>query len=409
MKKLIIITILSLLLPLKVNALEKATLNYYFSNDLWYTMRGGGKPYSSMQYATYNLNDITAYCIEPGIQILTTAYEKIGDFNNLPYSEEINKKIELIGYYGYDYPNHNTLKYRMATQALIWEEITGQIVEFWTGPSGSGTHISVENERNEILRLINNHNNKPSFDGMEFYTNILEEIEITDLNNTLDEYEIIETNEFEYKIENNKLFIKPLVVGNIEVTLNKKTYNNKETKIYRGEDKVSQMIAFFGINKVSTSININSYGKIEITKLGEKESFKNNELNYEYIEIEGFEYSLYANKDILDNKGNIVFKKDELISKNITNNTGNIIFKNLNIGEYKIIETKTLDGYIVDEKEYIVIINEKDKIKELELKSNLIKTTMEVPSTYKNTNYIIEVISITLIIIGLIFRYEKIY
>ena len=408
MKKFIIITILSLLIPLKVNALEKSTLNYYFSNDLWYTMRGGGKPYSSMQYATYNINDITAYCIEPGIQILTTTYEEIGNFNNLPYGEETNKKIELIGYYGYDYPNHNTLEYRMATQALIWEEITGQIVEFWTGPSGSGTHINVEKEKNEILNLINSHNNKPSFDNMTFNTNILEEIEIIDSNNILYEYEVIKTNEFEYKIEDNKLIIKPLVVGNIVVTLNKKTYNTLKTKLYKGEDKISQMIAVFGIqDKVPTNLNINSYGKIQITKLGEKEKFENNELSYEYIEMEGFEYSLYANTDILDNKGNIIYKKDELIEIKQTDNKGNITFEKLNKGEYKIIETKTLDGYIVDKKEHIISIEEKDIIKELELKSNLIKTIIEVPSTYNNKNYIIELFSILLIVLGI--RYAKIY
>ena len=50
---------------------------------------------------------------------------------------------------------------------------------------------------------------------MTFDTNILEEIEIIDLNNILDEYEVTKTKEFEYKIEDNKLIIKPLVVGNI--------------------------------------------------------------------------------------------------------------------------------------------------------------------------------------------------
>ena len=71
------------------------------------------------------------------------------------------------------------------------------------------------------------------------------------------------------------------------------------------------------------------------------------------------------------------------------------------------METKTLDGYIVDKKEHIININEKDIIKELELKSNLIKTIIEVPSTYKNKNYIIELFSILLIVLGI--RYAKIY
>ena len=194
----LIFMLLLLFIPIKIKA--TSTLNYVYTNDLWYTMRGGGKPYSSLQYARYDIDGKVVFCIQPGVAITTNNYigKSLSDFSL--YDEETIKKLELIGYYGYDYPNHQTLEYRMATQALIWELLSGQIVEFWTGPSGSGSNINVDVEKNEILKLINNHNNKPSFDGAKFETSVSDEIEIIDSNNLLEMYEVVENNTFEYHI-----------------------------------------------------------------------------------------------------------------------------------------------------------------------------------------------------------------
>ena len=95
----------------------------------------------SAQYETYSMDGKVVYCIEPGIDITTTSYLGYDGLQASPYSAEISKKIELIGHYGYDYPGHQTLRYRMAAQALIWETTGGQIVEFWTQASGYGDYI----------------------------------------------------------------------------------------------------------------------------------------------------------------------------------------------------------------------------------------------------------------------------
>ncbi|MBQ8206485.1 MAG: thioester domain-containing protein [Bacilli bacterium] len=102
----------------------------------YYTRRGGGKPYMSAQYSTYTMNGKVVYCIEPGVDITIHEYNGVDGLVNSPYDNATNKKIELIGHYGYDYPGHQTLRYRMATQALIWETTGGQILEFWTEQYG---------------------------------------------------------------------------------------------------------------------------------------------------------------------------------------------------------------------------------------------------------------------------------
>ena len=397
------VVIYSCLTPIKIKASTNAILNYSFNNDLWYTMRGGGKPYSSMQYSIYNINDKTFYCIEPGVQIFTNKYVKVENMNILSYNIETNQKLELIGYYGYDYPEHNTLKYRMATQALIWEEVGGQIVEFWTGPSGSGNYINVENEKNEILKLIDSHNNKPSFDEEVFETNINEQIEIIDSNNILNNFDIIESSEYQALIKDDKLVIKPLIVGNIEVRLVKKRYDDSKTIIYKGEDGISQAVVSFGITEpVESRLYINSRGKIEVNKLGEIGNFEKAELVYDYAPLEGVEFSLYADEEIKDSMGNVILQKGDFISNKITDGFGSAVFDNLNIGVYKLVETNTLQDYVIDSKEYIIEIKENDEVKVLTIKNQLKKVTIEVPSTFRSKSYLLEFIGFICITLGII-------
>ena len=151
--------------PTKVEAATNGTLSHPKTDGVYYTRRGGGKPYMSAQYEQYSLNGQVVYCIEPGVDITTTSYLGYDGLQASPYDDATNKKIELIGHYGYSYPGHQTLRYRMATQALIWETTGGQIIEFWTEQYGYGNVIDVSAERNEIMRLVNAHYNKPSFNG----------------------------------------------------------------------------------------------------------------------------------------------------------------------------------------------------------------------------------------------------
>ena len=102
---------------------KAATLVQTPIDNVYYTRRGGGKPYMSAQYNTYDMDGKTVYCIEPGVDITTHSYNGATGWINSPYSDEINRKIELYGYYGYEYPGHDTVNYHIATQALIWERM----------------------------------------------------------------------------------------------------------------------------------------------------------------------------------------------------------------------------------------------------------------------------------------------
>lgn len=392
MKKLIVI-ILLLIFPIKISA-KSVILEQEYNNELWYVMKEDKGNYFSRQYVKYNIEENAVFCIQPGVEITTNKYTE-NDLSNSPYTEEINQKLELIGYYGYDYPNHQTLKYRMATQALIWETVSGKKIEFWTGYNATGEYINIEQEKNEILKLIDDHNIENILNYEIIETNVNEEVEISI--NFIDNYEIIKNEKFNYRIDGKKLYITPLVVGNIELEFKQKLYDDLKTIIYKGENSISQNVALLRNSKPKGfKININSFGKIEIFKYGEKQLIKNNELVYEEIPLENVEFRLYAYNDIKNRDGTVIFRKNDLISNNTSDKNGFLIYDNLSVGTYKLVETKALHNYILDNKEYIIEIKEGDSLKNIKIKNELKKTIIEVPSTGKNKKFFLETILIFL-------------
>ena len=152
---LLLFLIFSSIRIVKAYQLKETFTEYYFYR------RGGGKKPMSGELNSYEINGNTTYCIEPGVYITEGAnYVEEGQS---PLSQELTNKLSLIAYYGYDYPTHHTLNYRMATQLMIWEVIGGQQNEIWTEISGGGTYIPLTDERNEINNLISKHDIKPSF------------------------------------------------------------------------------------------------------------------------------------------------------------------------------------------------------------------------------------------------------
>ena len=174
----------------------------------------------SWYYKHYTMDGEVAYCIEPGtvegVNYPQTNYSATG----LP--DSIKERLLLIGYYGYTYPGHNTEKYRMATQGMLWDTIIGigDNTKFSTARWGGGTVVDISSERAEINRLIAHHYDKPSFNGGEYTLQVGETITLTDTNNLLQNYNISVTGA-NYSVDGNNLTITPTVNGNITVKLTK--------------------------------------------------------------------------------------------------------------------------------------------------------------------------------------------
>lgn len=317
-----------------------ATLTQTPVDNWYYTRRGGGKPYMSAQWNLYDLDGKTAYCIEPGVNITTSDYEGAIGWINSPYSDEVNRKIQLYGYYGYNYPGHENLRYRAAAQSLIWEATGGQIIEFWTERYGNGNFINLNAERNEILRLASTHYEVPTFDSDTKDAVIGETTTFTDTKGILSNFDVVKSSDASVSINGNTLSVTPNVVGNITVVLKKKTYTQDPTIIFVGKDATSQKMGMFGVDDpVLVRVKLNVVGgSLKINK---------KDLDTKLSKPQGDATFKNAVYELLDENYNFI--TDLIIDDSFGAKTDKILSPN----KIYILREKTAsEGYLLDKTEY---------------------------------------------------------
>lgn len=353
MLKTIIIILSTLLCITNTNASAKIE-----KQNIYYARYGGDKPYLSDKVEYFEIDGNTAYCIEPGMPISTTDYIEM---NELPYSNDIIEKIKLIGYYGYNYENHKTNNYRLATQALIWNLIGRQKVDFYTKQYGYGDYIDISKEKEEIQNLINKHYLKPTINDIEeFYNN---EIIIKDANEVLDNYEIEYQGKNNVQIKNNTLIIK--ILKQDKLILKRKKYDNKTSVFYEGNNIKSQMIAVLTLDEIDKiEINLSPiFGELKINKKSNKESIYN------------LKDAIYGIYDLENN----------LIKEIKTDEKGNAQAK-LTKGKYYLKELKAPLGYHLDETKHYFEIDKENLIKELILEEEVIESKIKLKKRYGNSS-----------------------
>ena len=127
-------------------------------------------------------------------------------------------------------------------------------------------------------------------------------------------------------------------------------------------------------------------GTISIEKTGELFNVLENNFDYSSIKLSGVEFSLYADEDIKTLDGVIHYKKGDLIKTLKSDINGMVSFNDLYLGKYIVRETKTLQNYILDSKEYSIELTATDNktaivSKTLKLSNQLMKGTLEFTKT----------------------------
>ncbi len=341
-------------------------------DNVYFVWKGGNVGYDSGQYGIFSIDNKVVYCIEPGKHISTNDYYASNGVATLPFSDEINRKIQLMGYYGYNYPGHQTLKYRMATQALIWETIGGLTAEFWTELYGNGDYIDVSSEKSEILRLIENHNDKPSFDGETLQGGIGQRLVLTDINEVLSDFEVVETTDAIARIEGNNLVITPKVIGDITIYLTKKTYTKDSTVLFAGYDKESQKMAFFGYSDdVTVSIHITSYGGLVTLYKVDSDTF--DIVPQGDAKLKGAIYGVYTEDGV--RIGEVVIGEDMVGKSDFLPN----------LGRFYAQEEVPSPGYTVDPTKYYFDITEDELFPFIIVNEKVIERDIELYKTYKDS------------------------
>jgi len=350
----IFILLLTTITLTKVNASNiKVTLEL---QDNIYSNKHYGNSYTSTAYYFLKANGNLVYCIE-GEKLITNTNYKVSKTNSLNLNNETLKKLELISYYGYDFKGHQTVKYRMATQELIWELLSIDDVTWSTKKNNAGKTIDIEKEKSEILSLIDKHYITPKFSTSESI--IGQTIKLYDENNVLNNFSVSNGNAY---IEGNYLFVDIKNTNN-EITLTSKNYSEKNTILY--ESGTSQKVMEFGFtfnNIITEKYNFTgTYGKITVNKITDSNFIGNSSL----------ENAVYG-----------IYKDNELISTSKTNKEGQAIFNNLSYGTYQIKEITPSYGYWLDKNSYEFNINNEKSNHEITSLEPLQYNTLEIKKVY---------------------------
>ncbi len=254
---------------IKTNEVSASTLKLLYVDNVYYSRYGGGIPYSSDQFHQYSLDGHLGYCIEPGKNIFSYEYTGSMGLGASPYNDATNKLIQLIGYYGYEYPGHQTTRYSMATQALIWEKAANQTVRFYTERYDEGQELFVNEEKAEIMRLVNTHTTKPDFGKTSVTGTVGEDIILEDKNQVLEFFTPSDSNGNKVRKEGNNLIITPVKVGTSTITLKKPKYDNTSTMVFSPKVAGGQKVAVLRYtDEVSMQLTLTTKGsKLKVIKI----------------------------------------------------------------------------------------------------------------------------------------------
>ena len=335
--------LLSLLFVFGIHKVEEKTTNLIMeeNTNIYYAMYNN-EMYRSYSFFRYFQDGKRVYCIDPDRKVTTTLYEEVLSVSIL--DEETLEKINSIIHFGSDYPNHNTLEYELATQALIWEEIKDVTVKWYTERYSYGTEIDVSKERKEIEKLVKEYQIKPLFSQSSIVASISDHIKIEDLNHILKEYEIISFDGGQAVIENDAIHLKlKEEIGNYEIILKRKKYDNENTYYYIANNSQTMMRGRIKEEYVKIPIEI-AAGNIEIQKKGIS-------LNGEETLMSGVTFELRARQNFFYQNGELRYGQDELIDLVTTDENGRIQ-KTLPYGEYYLVEVETQENYLLAPQSY---------------------------------------------------------
>ena len=365
--KVLLLVISTIVSIIGIGRISAAELTTSFSGYYW--DRKSDDYHGSGSFRYYYLDGIDSYCLDPSTH--EGGPLTLGDWNSTGISDSIKEKVLLIAYYGYNYQGHQTLEYRAATQAMIWETVKGgnTKVTFFTQRFGEGNELDISKEKGEIERLISNNKVKPSFDSKAFSALVGEQLVLNDSNGVLSNYNI-SINEATFYKKDNKLYITPYVAGKLQVKLKKKEAYTSSYKIFVSDVYQDQIIPGI-IDNIEGNFIINSeYGKVNIQKKDSEKGIKQGEAT-----LGGAKYGIYRR----DN--------DILMGTITTDENGYAESESiLSYGNYYLKELKSSMGYKLDSNKYYFDINSNSKNVHVDVFEDVIKGKIKITKQDSETN-----------------------
>ncbi len=210
------------------------TITYKRLDNIYFNLNVGGSR-TSNHVTQFFLDDRLAYCLEPGQDITVKEYDSFTSWQHTGLSFETQKYLEKIGYYGYEYPGHQTPKYYIATQELIWKAFDNVDIYWSTQINGGGDIIDISKEKNDILKLVEQHDLKPSFMDETIIGEAGSTKVFQDDNKVLENFEIVSTSKHQLEIIENSLSVTfaDTEVPAESLILKRKNYDAQMLLIYQ--------------------------------------------------------------------------------------------------------------------------------------------------------------------------------
>jgi len=381
MKKVIILlTLLFIFMGLKTNVYASTyTDKFYISEEIEgisYAKEKDGKiSYRKAIFKKRRSDNKIVYCIEPFSDLKEEFNYSGYDYNYeklLNLSKEDWNRISLLSYYGYGYENHIEGKWYAITQILIWETIDKKASFYWTDTFKGKKVTRFTNEINELNKLVNNHNKKPSFDELTYDMSIDSTLVLEDKNMVLSNYEIINKDNLDIKINNNKLEFKSKIKDEtINIKLQKKDNKYGTFPIIYVSDTYQDVLAVGSYETIMSELTINiGSGNLKIIK---KDSDTNTIIPQGEASLIGTTYELFD-------------ENNKLIDVITINESNEGILSNIKYGNYKLKEKSSGIGYRLDTNEYFFNINKENKNIELELTNEVVKSKVKITKYLSNEN-----------------------
>ena len=366
---LIILTLMGTFIPFNVKAYTTQDTLYKDENYKWWVSiynRANTHMVASPEYMIRRASDNNpVYCIQAFLQFNDwSGVNGTVDSNTMVSMSGLSaaqiERIKLIAYYGYGYGNHTSPEWYYAAQLLIWDVATPGYAYAIADEDYSLTPSSrYDGYYNEINYLVDHHATAPSFARQTFEMKNGETITIEDTNHVLSKfYEGTETDDYKATIDGNNLIVTAKRGYTGVINLNVKS-NDNPPMLYEGANQLCMSAG----DPVMMMAKLNIIIKTHVTgykTYGDKDAGI-------YRPEKGAEFELYNNST------------NELITTLTTNENGYIEY-DLEVGEYRIHQTKGKKGYkLVDD--YILNIDGSNSNETIYFQNNLIKGKLEFTKT----------------------------
>ena len=362
LKKLLFVLMIIVLLVgikgVKAASLDTVVRRNYIDN-VWSFHYRNGKVFSYGQLPFNYANDKLAYCIQPETKINFDNYNSYENWSISGYSDQAKRKMELYAYYGYGFDGHDSIKYFMATQELIWRLSKDEDIVWHEGDNSSTPVIDVTYEKNEILRLVNTYGRMPAYNNSVNSTYVNKEIVLTDSNNVYEGFDIV-TN-LNYKRNGNQLIFNIDKMGSYEVLIKPKLHGYDKTIVYDREDSPTQDLATFKMPDLQEG-----KFRINVTKTTVNIYKKDKETN-----------------ELIKDKGNKV-----LINNREYEFVDGVISLRLGEGNYTVKEINSSDGYYINNDELKFTVESDSGVKDIDFYNEKIKGKVDIKKTNEDGEFL---------------------